>query len=272
LAPYSGEPTLYVDADPARLIQCVVNVLTNAAKYTDPGGEIRIKTRSDGRSVVVEISDSGIGIAPELLPHVFDLFVQGDRTLDRSQGGLGIGLAVVKRLVEMHEGTITARSTGMGHGSTFEIRLPRTQRPIAAQPTSHDRKSKAARIIVVDDNRDSADSLASLLRLEGHEMLAVYGSREVLEQAPFFKPDVVLLDIGLPEMNGYAVAQRLREMPELVATRLVAITGYGQPEDRLRVQESGFHDHLIKPVSPARLARSIAGLPGVEQSLGLADE
>jgi nitrogen-specific signal transduction histidine kinase/CheY-like chemotaxis protein len=256
---YSGEPTLYVDADPARMIQCVVNILTNAAKYSDPGGEIEIRTRADGQSVVIQVCDSGIGITPELLPRVFDLFVQGDRALDRSQGGLGVGLAVVKRLIEMHEGTIAAHSAGVGRGSTFEISLPRTERPAAAQTAPGDPRSAAARILVVDDNRDAADSLASLLRLEGHDTQTAYSGREVLEHAPLFKPHVVLLDIGLPGMDGYSVAQRLREMPELASTRLVAITGYGQPEDRLRAQEAGFHDHVIKPVSLARLNRSIGG-------------
>jgi CheY-like chemotaxis protein len=258
----SGQPSLHVYADPARLMQCVVNVLTNAAKYTDPGGEITVQTRVEGTSAVLEISDTGVGIAPELLPHMFDLFVQGDRSPDRSQGGLGVGLAVVKRLVEMHQGSVSARSDGPGQGSTFEIRLPLIERNASpAGRRAPRRVSSAARILIVDDNRDAADALAALLALDGHTIERAYGATEALSRAVFFKAQVVLLDIGLPEMDGYELARRLRLLPELRETRLIAVTGYGQPQDRERARAAGFDEHLIKPVSPTSVARALAGMP-----------
>jgi signal transduction histidine kinase/CheY-like chemotaxis protein len=256
------QPALHVNADPARLMQCVVNVLTNAAKYTDPGGEITVQVRAEGTSAVIEITDTGMGIGPELLPHMFELFVQGDRSPDRSQGGLGVGLAVVKRLVEMHRGSVSARSEGPGRGSTFEIRLPLIERIVApvgrrAAPTA----PAAARILIVDDNRDAADSLAALLALEGHTLERAYSAADALSRAAPFKAQVVLLDIGLPEMDGYEVARRLRLLPELRAARLIAVTGYGQPQDRERARAAGFDEHLIKPVSPASVVRALAGAP-----------
>ena len=192
-------------------MQCVVNVLTNAAKYTDPGGEITVQARAEGTSAVIEISDTGMGIAPELLPCMFDLFVQGDRSPDRSQGGLGVGLAVVKRLVEMHQGNVSARSDGLGQGSTFEIRLPLIE-PVSAPAGKRAPRNAAspARVLIVDDNRDAADSLAALLALEGHTIERVYSAAEALQRAVPFKAQVVLLDIGLPEMDGYEVARQLR--------------------------------------------------------------
>jgi PAS domain S-box-containing protein len=257
----SGWKPLHVNADPARLMQCVVNVLTNAAKYTDFGGSVRVHTSTQGSTAIIEISDTGAGIAPELLPRVFDLFVQGDRTLDRSQGGLGIGLSVVKRLVEMHEGEVTARSAGLGQGSTFEIRLPLIERQNTAAPATSAPKMAPARVLIVDDNQDAANSLALLLELEGHEVAAVYTAAAALEQALSFIPSIVLLDIGLPEMDGYEVARRLRAMTELSAVRLVAVTGYGRAEDHKRTREAGFDDHLTKPVDLSSVQRSIAGLP-----------
>jgi len=255
-------PALYVNADPARLMQCVVNVLTNAAKYTDPGGEITVQTRAEGASAVIEISDTGVGIDPELLPRMFDLFVQGDRSPDRSQGGLGVGLAVVKRLVEMHQGSVSARSAGPGQGSTFEIRLPLIERRIAHAGQPAVRKApSAARILVVDDNRDAADSLAALLALEGHTVERAYSAADALRRAVPFRAQVVLLDIGLPEIDGYEVARRLRRVPELRDARLIAVTGYGQPRDRERAKAAGFDEHLIKPVSPASVARALSGMP-----------
>jgi PAS domain S-box-containing protein len=256
----SSYQTLYVHADPARLMQCIVNVLTNAAKYTDSGGAIRVQTGVLNATAIIEISDTGVGISPDLLPRVFDLFVQGDRTLDRSQGGLGIGLSVVKRLVEMHEGEVTARSAGPGQGSTFEIRLPLTERPSAAAPEPGSLRIAPARLLIVDDNQDAADSLALLLELEGHEVAAVYTAHAALQRAGSFIPSIVLLDIGLPEMDGYEVARRMRAMPELGGVRLVAVTGYGQAEDRKRTREAGFDDHLTKPVDLSSVERTIAGL------------
>jgi PAS domain S-box-containing protein len=255
----SSYQTLHVHADPARLMQCIVNVLTNAAKYTDAGGAIRVQTGVLNATAVIEISDTGVGIAPDLLPRVFDLFVQGDRTLDRSQGGLGIGLSVVKRLVEMHEGEVVARSAGLGQGSTFEIRLPLIERPSATAPEPGSLRIAPARLLIVDDNQDAADSLALLLELEGHEVAAVYTAQAALQRAQSFIPSIVLLDIGLPEMDGYEVARRMRAMPELAGVRLIAVTGYGQAEDRKRTREAGFDDHLTKPVDLSSVERTIAG-------------
>ena len=256
----SSSRPLYVNGDFARLVQCIVNVLSNAAKYSDPGSWIRIETRAEGATAVIAISDNGVGISAELLPSIFDLFVQSDRTLDRAQGGLGIGLSVVKRLIEMHDGQVSARSAGLGHGSTFELRLPRTARPEAVSPTGVPLKAPPRRVLVVDDNVDAANSLAMLLGVEGHEAQVAYGSREALERIESFQPDVALLDIGLPEINGYELARRLRVLPQLEGLRLVALTGYGQPEDHERTRAAGFDDHLVKPVDTSTLERTLAGI------------
>ena len=253
----TGYQPLYVNGDFARLVQCIGNVLSNAAKFTDPGGEISVRTREENSTAVVEISDNGIGIDPELLPKIFDLFVQGDRTLDRSEGGLGIGLAIVKRLVQMHDGEVTASSVGRGQGSTLEIRLPRVAKPHARSPAAPTFKPSARRVLIVDDNTDAANSLAALLNLKGHETRAVYSGREALECFESFKPDVALIDIGLPEMDGYELVRRLRASAKGMRPRLVALTGYGQTEDRERARAAGFDDHLIKPV----------GLPELEGAL-----
>lgn len=193
-------------------MQCVANSLTNAVKYTEPGGEIHVRTRGDDGSATVEISDNGTGIAPELLLRVFDLFVQSERTLDRAQGGLGIGLALVKRLVEMHDGEVSARSRGIGQGSTFEIRLPRIARPAPASADASHIKAPPRRVLIVEDNADAANSLSMLLVFQGHETQVAYGANDALARIESFKPDVGLLDIGLPEMNGYELAARLRAM------------------------------------------------------------
>ena len=251
---------LYVNGDSARLVQCVVNVLANAAKYTDSGGRIRIEARVDDGNAVIAVTDTGIGISPELLPRVFDLFVQGDRTLDRAQGGLGIGLSVVHRLIEMHGGEVAARSEGVGKGSVFEIHLPYVGEPELKATPAQRPTGKACRILIVDDNVDSADSLAMVLKYDGHETERVYSSRDVLSKALAFKPDVVLLDIGLPDIDGYEIARRLRAAPELASVRLVALTGYGQPEDKLRTRDAGFDDHLVKPVEFPALERAIAAV------------
>ena len=251
----SFEP-LYVHGDHARLVQSVANVLTNAAKYTDPGGEIRLELRRQADQAVIVVSDSGVGIAPELLPRIFDLFVQGDRSLDRSQGGLGIGLSVVKRLVEMHQGRVTAFSEGLGRGSVFEIHLPLIAAPAKSQAHSPARTIEAKRILIVDDNVDAANSLAEMLQIDGHSTEVVYTGKDALSCA-FARPvDVILLDIGLPDMNGYEVASRMR--PKIGPVQLIALTGYGQAEDVRRATDAGFDAHLIKPVDFDELERIIA--------------
>lgn len=250
---------LYVRGDPTRLVQCLVNVLTNAVKYTDPGGEIRIETQAADDSVVVEISDTGVGIDPELLPRIFDLFVQDNRGLDRAQGGLGVGLAIVKQLIRMHGGEVVARSAGRGAGSTFEIRLPRIVRPKDDPADAVPDGVKPLRVLIVDDNVDAATSIAMLLSAQGHQVEVAYDSKDALEAVDSFRPEVALLDIGLPQMDGYALARRLRELPACKALRIVALTGYGQPEDRQRALDVGFDAHLVKPIDVHTLERTLAG-------------
>jgi signal transduction histidine kinase len=259
LAP-SYEP-LHVIGDVTRLVQSLVNVFTNAAKYTDRGGKIRIQTRGSPDDVFIEVSDNGAGISAELMPQIFELFVQGDRTLDRSEGGLGIGLAVVKKLIEMHGGQVSARSEGLGRGSTFELRLPRAPAPAVADAVAASANGSARRVMIVDDNVDAADSLALLLGLEGHETECSYSAAAALQRVSAFAPEVVLLDIGLPDIDGYEVARRLRALPGGAAITLIAITGYGQAEDRERALASGFQTHLVKPVDLVVLGRILATHP-----------
>jgi len=255
----TGHAPLRVHGDAERLVQCVANVLTNAAKYTDRDGQIEVGLREDGKEAVITIKDDGAGIAPDLLPHVFDLFVQSARTLDRSQGGLGIGLSVVKRLVEMHGGRVVAASDGVGRGSTFEIRLPPLE--TAEYPVAELQRpaTPRCRILVVDDNQDAADSLAMMLALDGHEVRQTYAGAPALECLREFRPDIILLDIGLPGMDGYEVARRIREQPDGASVRLIALTGYGQESDKSRTRAAGFDEHLVKPVELRNLHQALAG-------------
>lgn len=259
IAIYSGPAALTVMGDPQRLVQCFGNVLTNAAKYTPSGGEIRVRTRRDGGEAVVTISDDGVGIPAETLPRVFDLFAQGERMLDRSQGGLGIGLAIVKRLVEMHGGSVAVHSDGPNRGASFEIRLPLADVDTAPRAVAKPAAVSVRRILVVDDNRDGADALAALLHEDGHVVNAVYSSREALASIPHFRPEVVLLDIGLPEIDGYELARRIRTEGAVENVRLIAITGYGQEDDKARAQSAGFDAHLLKPVEYGRLQQLLEG-------------
>jgi CheY-like chemotaxis protein/anti-sigma regulatory factor (Ser/Thr protein kinase) len=247
-----------VNGDPARLVQCVANLLTNAIKYTDPHGQIRIETRAEADDAVISVTDNGTGIAADLLPQIFDLFVQSKRTLDRAQGGLGIGLSVVKRLVEMHGGQVSASSPGIGQGSTVTIRLPRVREKSVTEPAARVPRVPARRTLVVDDNQDAAESLAMLLSLDGHEVQAVFTAEDALERAQSFRPQVMLLDIGLPGMDGFEVARRVRALEGGREIRLVALTGYGQNEDRQRALAAGFDEHLVKPVEPDKLAQTLA--------------
>ncbi len=251
---------LRVYADSTRLVQCVVNILTNAAKYTHHHGVIRVETAEEAGEAVLTIADNGPGISSDLLPHIFDLFVQSERTLDRSQGGLGIGLSLVKRLIEMHGGRVAARSPGPGEGSIFEIRLPLSQQDIETHLESP-LAMPAARILVVDDNADAADSLGSLLQLEGHTVVVTYTSTDALAKLAEFRPDIVLLDIGLPEIDGYEIARRIRALPDQRHVRLIALTGYGQADDRQRAKTSGFDAHLVKPVEFSALQRVLVAHP-----------
>jgi len=244
---------LIIEGDPDRLAQVVANLLTNAAKYTEPGGEVRVRASREGPDVVVRVSDSGMGIAPELLPRVFDLFVQGYRALDRSQGGLGLGLTIVRSLVEMHGGTVAVASEGFGKGSEFTVRLPAasaaalTPMPgtIPAFP-ERQRLEPGRSILVVDDNEDAADALVEALRAHGFAASVAYDGPSALETAARVRPEAAFLDIGLPVMDGYELARRLREQlgPQV---KLVALTGYGRDRDRALSRAAGFDEHLVKP-------------------------
>jgi CheY-like chemotaxis protein/two-component sensor histidine kinase len=267
------DPRLTVNVDEVRLEQVVVNLLTNAAKYTPDGGVISLSANQEGDEAVLRVRDSGIGIQPELLAHVFGLFSQGATTLDRGQGGLGIGLALVKYLVEMHGGTVAARSAGAGLGSEFIVRLPtagsgaRSSEP--AEPAEQNvapAPEPGLRVLVVDDNRDSANLQATLLRHNGHQVETAYDGVNALSVALRFRPNVILLDIGLPEIDGYEVAWRIRQQDVLKGVVLVAMTGYGQPEDRRRSLAVGFDHHLVKPTVFADLQEilaSVAALPAL---------
>ncbi|MBY0527310.1 MAG: CHASE3 domain-containing protein [Gemmataceae bacterium] len=261
---------IYVDADVTRLAQVFSNLLNNSAKYTERGGRIWLTVERQGSDVVVSVKDTGVGIPGNMLPHVFGMFTQVDRSLERSQGGLGIGLTLVKRLVEMHGGTVTAHSDGHGQGSEFIVRLPAVSvRTVgSAVPPSDDPAPSAARpahrVLVADDNEDAAASLAMLLKVMGHEPHVVHDGAQAVEAATTFKPDVVLLDIGMPKMNGYEAAQRIRQLPGGKSMTLVALTGWGQDEDRRRSEEAGFDHHMVKPVDPAALENLLATRPSPE--------
>jgi PAS domain S-box-containing protein len=243
---------LRLDADPLRLEQILVNLLTNAAKYTDAGGRISLTARHVGKDVVITVRDSGMGISSELLTRVFDLFAQGDRTMARSEGGLGIGLTLVQKLVEMHGGTVAAASDGAGKGSEFTVRLPALEEP-AVQGTSQ-RKNlprvarQSSRVLVVDDNIDTATGLARFLKLLGHDVRVAYDGPTAIEVARAHSPEIILLDIGLPGMDGYEVVMRLREEECCRDSLIIAASGYGKDEDRRRSREAGFDHHLVKPV------------------------
>jgi PAS domain S-box-containing protein len=252
-----------VEADTTRLAQVLANLLTNAAKYTPEEGHIRLTVEARAGEAVVRIQDDGMGIAPELLPQVFDLFTQGDRSLARSEGGLGIGLTLVRRLVELHGGTVEAQSEGPGKGSEFIVRLPTlpARAPNAAAEGKGRYASSPCRVLVVDDNKDAAESLAMLLRVAGHDVRTANDGLTALEMAKIFRPEVVLLDIGLPRMDGYEVARLLRKQPGLEGAVLIAVTGYGQEEDRRRTREAGLNAHLVKPVDLADLDKVFAACP-----------
>jgi signal transduction histidine kinase/ActR/RegA family two-component response regulator len=250
-------------ADPARVEQIVVNLLTNAVKYTEPGGRIGISVEQQGDEAVIRVRDSGIGIAPDMLPQVFDLFTQAARGLDRAQGGLGIGLTVVYRLVELHGGRIEAHSAGIGKGSEFVVRLPAlppTAEEAAEQPRVEPAPQFRARVLIVEDNLDAADSLAMLLEVCGHQVRVVHDGGSALDVAQATMPDVMLIDIGLPGIDGYDVARRIRQHRDLKSVILVALTGYGRDEDRQRALAAGFDYHLVKPVNPEALHGLVARL------------
>jgi PAS domain S-box-containing protein len=258
----SAPGTLVVRADATRLAQVICNLLNNAAKYTDPGGHIELSARDERDDVVISVRDNGAGLSAQLLPRVFDLFVQGEQHLARAQGGMGLGLALVKKLVELHHGTVSAESAGEGRGGTFTIRLPRLlQAPQVPETPTPAVACPPRRILVVDDNVDSAHSIGMLLELSGHTLAYAFDGLHALSAAAQFQPDVVLLDLGLPGMDGYAVAARLRSDPATSRADLIALTGYGQQEDKERTRAAGFDHHLVKPVDQAQLDALLARLP-----------
>lgn len=250
---HAPDEQCFVRGDRTRLIQVFSNILNNAAKYTQSDGQIMLTVSCDSANVEVAIEDNGIGIEPALLPHIFDLFTQAERSPDRSQGGLGLGLALVKSLLELQGGRVSARSAGVGQGSRFTVRLPRV---IADPEPQQEAKlrirpdSGKLRILVVDDNKDAAVMLQLLLDAQGHETLAAFSANDALAIAQRTSPAVLFLDIGLPDMDGYELAQRLRALPETGSSLLIALTGYGQPQDKERAKEAGFDHHLVKPAKP----------------------
>jgi signal transduction histidine kinase len=257
-----GQP-VRVEGDGVRLAQVVSNLLTNAAKFTPEDGSIRVCVRVDGAHAEVAVEDEGCGIAPSLLPHVFDLFVQGSQTLDRQSGGLGLGLTIVKTLVHMHRGSVTAHSAGLGHGARFVVRLPcaaQVAAPAAAPAIERNAATRRGRVLVVDDNADAAETLAALLENEGYELRTARDASAAFHALASFSADVAILDIGLPLMSGYDVARTLRADSRFPRLRLVALTGYGREPDRQRALESGFDEHLVKPVAAERLLEVLGRL------------
>lgn len=242
---------VWLEADVTRLEQVLSNLLSNAVKFTEDRGSISLTAERHSHEVVLRVQDSGVGIAPDFLPRIFDLFTQGDRALDRARDGLGIGLTLARRLVEMHGGTIEAHSDGIGKGSEFVIRLPtllQAAPPDAAPARAAGSAGRPLRILVVDDSADTAETMGTLLEMAGHTIQIAHSGPATLEMAASFRPDVILLDIGLPGLDGFQVAQRLREDPAMKDVTLIAASGYGQEEDLRRSREAGIDRHLVKPI------------------------
>lgn len=245
-----AEP-VYLDGDMVRLSQVFANLLNNSAKYSDPKGTITVDVSTEGESAVIRVSDKGIGISKEMLPHIFDMFSQVDSSIEKARGGLGIGLTITKKLVDLHGGTIEVQSAGIGKGSSFIVKLPLAQRKTTAQEKTcaalHN-EARAVRVLVVDDNHASAQTLGWAVELFNCEPSICHEGMQAIERAKEFKPHVVLLDIGLPGMNGYEICKEMRKLPELNSTVFIAQTGWGQQEHRARSRDAGFHHHLVKPV------------------------
>jgi len=258
---------IWLNADPLRLAQVVGNLLNNASKFTESGGCISLTVALRGEEAEIRVRDNGSGIGADQLPFVFDMFMQAEAPIERSATGLGIGLALVKNLVEMHDGTVEAHSAGLGHGSEFVVRLPVTHEAAQPQPKTppHDAcvTTTARRVLVVDDNRDAAESLAMFLKLSGHETHIAHDGLEAVDKAAQLSPDIILLDIGLPKINGFEAARRIREQSQGKTLVLVALTGWGQDADRQKSREAGFNAHIVKPVDAAVLANLLVEFPAV---------
>ena len=253
---------IHIDGDPVRMCQVVANLLTNASKYSPERSRIEVTIEGSPVDAVISVRDAGVGIDAQLLPHLFDPFLQGDRTLDRAQGGLGLGLTIVKLLVELHGGNVHASSAGLGKGSEFRIRLPRVRLGAAARPVPEVRQVVyPRRVLIIEDNADAGESMRALLRTDHHEVEVVHDGAAGLAKLEDFRADVVLLDIGLPRMDGYMVAHAIRERFALAARRpkLLALTGYGSDDDRNAALKAGFDGHFAKPVDPVRLLAVVAG-------------
>jgi signal transduction histidine kinase/ActR/RegA family two-component response regulator len=249
---------VWVEADEVRLDQIIGNLLVNSLKYTPVGGRIEMSVRPDDGQAVISVRDTGIGIASDLLPHVFDLFVQGGRAIERRQGGLGIGLTLVHRLVELHGGTVEATSAGTGRGSTFTVRLPGVAAPVDTVAPAPGNGARARRVLLVEDNDDSRQVMALTLKGAGHDVFEASDGLAGLTVALRERPDVAFIDVGLPGLNGYQVAERIRAAPETRGMILIALTGYGLPEDRRRATAAGFNRHLIKPIDFDQLDRLLS--------------
>jgi len=278
---------VWLDADPTRLAQVISNLLNNAAKYTDPGGDIRVSALTDGNEVLIQVSDTGIGITDSLLPRVFEMFTQGNTATTRSPGGLGIGLTLVRSLVEMHGGEVAAASAGPGKGSLLSVRLPviepvavGAEAPAEVSAGAHagihagvqtetpppPRPNALPRILVVDDNQDAADSLGALLEIIGADVAVAHDGKTALDLVESHRPDIVFLDIGMPQMDGYEVARRIRRLPHFRSAMLVALTGWGQEKDRLQSEAAGFDRHLVKPADLDALRKLVARVHDPQQA------
>jgi CheY-like chemotaxis protein/anti-sigma regulatory factor (Ser/Thr protein kinase) len=263
-----------VEGDKTRLVQVLANILHNAAKFMDPGGRIQLIVRREGQSVAITIADTGIGIAPELVPRIFELFTQVHSKSERAQGGLGIGLALVRRLTEMHGGSVSVHSDGQGRGAAFTVRLPVMASPLAV--VSSQRKDPGVipeiepqRILVADDNHDAAEALSLQLQLAGHDVRTAHDGAEAIAIARTFDSDIVLLDLGMPKMDGYEAARELRlRSTEGRRLTLIALTGWGQQQDRDRTADAGFDAHLVKPVAEAQLFNALAAAAGKRKTEG----
>jgi CheY-like chemotaxis protein len=256
---------IYLNGDPARLSQIIGNLLNNACKFTDRGGRIDLDVERTNGHAVISVRDTGIGIAESQIPYVFDMFVQADTSLERASGGLGIGLTLVKNLVELHHGAVEVHSEGLGRGSEFIVRLPLLDEPLLTESNHEPAADRAVtglkrRVLVVDDNVDSAESLAMLMKISGHEVEMAHDGLEAVDLSLAFRPDVILLDIGLPKLNGYEVARKIREQQAGKDIVLIALTGWGQEEDRRKSKESGFNAHIVKPVDFPELTKLLDSL------------
>jgi signal transduction histidine kinase/ActR/RegA family two-component response regulator len=253
-------PYVHTHADVVRLCQVLSNLLSNASKYSPEGKRIHVAVSGDARNASLSVRDEGQGIDPQIMPRLFDLFMQGDRSLDRTQGGLGVGLTIVKNLVEMHGGKVEALSAGLGKGSEFRVTLPRSFGPIRRAASVKSPAVRRRRVLVVDDNRDCAESVREVLNMEGHDAVVVHTGTAALTLLDDYAADIVLLDVGLPHMDGYMVAHAIRARFEsrVARPRLIALSGYGQDEDRQSALRSGFDEHLTKPVEPEKLLRLVA--------------